>query len=177
MDRLSQTYQSDAAKYNSGQGQGVSKERGDILPKKGFQFALLDHWSLYDSMLHSGYIFSKMGLWVERGHKKLHEFIHTLGISLQDAKQLYKYMSNEGQRKLDGSVFAAAEKHGLLDITYHSFARNVDHSAPFMASDFVHILTSTLEAPAIPAVPYTELPAHQIKCFWEAYDLLEGGQQ
>jgi cell division control protein 45 len=95
-------------------------------------------------MVHSNYIFSKMALWIERGHKKLHEFIHTLGISLQDAKQLYKYMPAEGQRKLDGSVFAAAEKHGLLDITYHSFARNVDHSAPFMASDFVHILTATL---------------------------------
>jgi hypothetical protein len=46
-----------------------------------------------------------------------------------------------------------------------------------MASDVVHVLTSVLEAPPKPPVPYAELSGHQVKCFWEAYDLLEGGAQ
>lgn len=86
-------------------------------------------------------------------------------------------MPAEGQRKLDSSIFAAAEKFGLLEVTYLSFARNLDYSAPFMASDVVHVLTSVLEAPPKPPVPYAELSGHQVKCFWEAYDLLEGGAQ
>lgn len=73
--------------------QGPSKDRGDIIGKKGYQFALMDHWSLYESMLHSTYLMARMELWQDRGLNKLHEFIHNIGISLQDAKQLYKYMA------------------------------------------------------------------------------------
>lgn len=53
---------------------------------------MMDHWSMFESMMHSNYLFAKMQLWQDRGMKKLNEFIHTIGISLQDAKQLYKYM-------------------------------------------------------------------------------------
>lgn len=74
---------------------------------------------------------------------------------MQDARQLYKYMPAEAQRKLDASIFAAAEKFGLLEVIYLSFARNLDYAAAFMASDMVHVLTATLEAP-----PPTPLPYH-----------------
>jgi cell division control protein 45 len=68
LDRLTQLFQADAAKSNSGQ----PKDRGEIASRKGFQFALLDHWSLYDSMLHSSYLFAKMQLWQDRGLTRLH---------------------------------------------------------------------------------------------------------
>jgi cell division control protein 45 len=43
----------------------------------------MDHWSLYESMVHSNYLMVKMELWQDRGLNRLHEFIHTIGISLQ----------------------------------------------------------------------------------------------
>lgn len=46
LDRLNQGYQADVIRFNQ-QGQGQGKERGEIVCKKGYQFALLDHWSLY----------------------------------------------------------------------------------------------------------------------------------
>lgn len=51
-------------------------------------------------MLHSNYMMIKLHLWDEKGISRLNEFIHTLEISLQEAKQLFKYMSREAQQKL-----------------------------------------------------------------------------
>lgn len=102
----------------------------------------------------SAYLMARLELWQDRGLNRMHEFIHTIGISLQDAKQLYKYMPVEAQKKLDSSIFTAAEKFALLDVAYYSFARNLDYSAPFMASDVVYVLTATLEAPPSPPISY-----------------------
>jgi cell division control protein 45 len=97
LDFLSQIYKLDVVKFNQ---QGQKKEKGDISSKRGYQFTLMDHWSLYDSMLYSNYLMTKLFLWEDRGLNKLHEFIHTIGISLQESRQLYKYMSLDSQRKL-----------------------------------------------------------------------------
>ncbi len=80
LDFLSQVYRSAVAKFNQ---QGQQKEKGEITSKTGYQFTLLEHWSLYDSMLHSIYLMTKLQLWQDRGLKRLNEFIHTIGISLQ----------------------------------------------------------------------------------------------
>lgn len=94
---MSNSYRSDVIKFNQ---QAQSKEKGEISTRKGYLFTLLDHWSLYDSMLYSNYLITKLQLWQDRGLDRLHEFIHTIGISLQEAKQLFKYMTAESQKKL-----------------------------------------------------------------------------
>jgi cell division control protein 45 len=48
----------------------------------GYQFTLLDHWSLYESMMHSNYLMMKFNLWEDRGRQRLHEFLQRIGISL-----------------------------------------------------------------------------------------------
>jgi cell division control protein 45 len=171
LETLSEAYKLDVLRFNStGQGR---RDRGDMVAKRAYHFPLLDHWSLYDSMLHSHYLTTKLALWEDRGLTRLHEFIHTLGISLHEAKQLYKYMPLDSQRKIDSSIFPAAEKFGLHEVTFMSFARHIDCSASLMASDYYCILTSVLEnAPS--GLGYEELYDHRVKSFWQAYDLLEG---
>jgi cell division control protein 45 len=66
----------------------------------GYQFTLLDHWSLYESMMHSNYLMIKLNLWEDKGVNSLHRFLHMIGISLSEAKQLYKFMSVESMKKL-----------------------------------------------------------------------------
>jgi|LakMenEpi03Aug12_release.lakeMendotaPanAssembly.Ray.scaffolds.fasta_scaffold220510_1 cell division control protein 45 len=112
----------------------------------GYQFTLLDHWSLYESMMHSNYLMMKFNLWEDRGRQRLHEFLQRIGISLSEAKQLYKYMSQESQKKLENFIIPTAESFQLFEVAYMSFVRNVDYSATFMASDFCHILACVLEA-------------------------------
>ncbi len=170
LDAVSQAYRSDVLRFNP---QSVRKEKGEVSPRMGYQFTLLDHWSLYDSMKHSNYLMTKLHLWEDKGLNKLHEFIHNIGISLQEAKQLYKYIPKESQRKLEDSIYASAEKFQLLDVAYHSFVKQVDYSAAFTASDYYYLLTAVLEAPSKTPVAYDHLHEYRIKCFWEAYDAID----
>ena len=75
-------------------------------------------------------------------------------------------MPVEGQKMLDSSIFTAAEKFGLLEVAYLSFARNLDYSTAYMASDVVHILTPVLEAAPQTTLSNADIAQHQVKCFW-----------
>lgn len=63
--------------------------------KKGYNFPLMNHWSLYESMMNSPYLMQRLSLWNDKGITKLHEILTKLGISLEQAKQNYKYMLKE----------------------------------------------------------------------------------
>jgi cell division control protein 45 len=71
----------------------INKEKGEIWEKMGYQFTLLDHWTLYDSMMHSSYLMIKLSLWGDKGVNILNELLSTIGISQVEAKQLYKFMT------------------------------------------------------------------------------------
>lgn len=171
LDYLSNVFRTDVAKFNQAQ----TKEKGEISSKRGYQFTLLDHWSLYDSMLHSTYLMSRLQLWQDRGLNRLHELIHTIGISLHEARQLFKYMPAENQRKLEASIIPSAEKFGLFELAYMSFTRNVDFTASFMASDLCCLLVAVLEAPPQGGIQYKAFSEYHISCFWQAYDLFDAG--
>lgn len=46
------------------------------------RFTLWRHWNLYDSMMHSGYVASKLGIWKEKGRKKLHGLLAKMGFAI-----------------------------------------------------------------------------------------------
>jgi cell division control protein 45 len=37
------------------------------------------HWNLYDAMYHSSYVASKLGIWKERGRKRLTGLLAKMG--------------------------------------------------------------------------------------------------
>jgi cell division control protein 45 len=43
------------------------------------RFTLFRHWNLYDAMLHSGYVAGRMGIWKEKGRKKLQGLLAKMG--------------------------------------------------------------------------------------------------
>ena len=43
------------------------------------RFLLFRHWNLYDAMYHSSYVASKLGIWRERGRKKLSGLLAKMG--------------------------------------------------------------------------------------------------
>lgn len=73
-----------------------------------YQFTLLNHWSLYESMINSNYLMVKLMLWEDKGIKKLHEILTHIGISLQEARQEYKFMSAASQNKLEEKIYGTA---------------------------------------------------------------------
>jgi cell division control protein 45 len=50
-----------------------------IRPSEELRFALFRHWNLYDAMYHSPYVASKLGIWKERGRKRLHGLLAKMG--------------------------------------------------------------------------------------------------
>jgi CDC45-like protein len=53
-----------------------------IRPSDELRFALFRHWNLYDAMYHSPYVASKLGIWKERGRKKLSGLLAKMGCVL-----------------------------------------------------------------------------------------------
>jgi len=43
------------------------------------RFLLFRHWNLYDAMYHSSYVAGKLGIWRERGKKKLSGLLAKMG--------------------------------------------------------------------------------------------------
>ena len=59
-----------------------------IRPSEELRFALFRHWNLYDSMYHSPYVASKLGIWREKGRKRLHGLLAKMGYYILYASRL-----------------------------------------------------------------------------------------
>lgn len=80
---------------SSNQTQGFAAEDGTLVPavEAGriavdfeYQFMLYRHWSLYEAMLHSPYVASKLLLWWAHGRQRLDELLAKMGFSLAQCK-------------------------------------------------------------------------------------------
>ena len=57
---MNETYRSDVIKLNP---QAGHRDIGNITKENDYQFILMKHWSLYESMINSSYMILKMGFW------------------------------------------------------------------------------------------------------------------
>ena len=87
------------------------------------KFLLIRHWSLYDSMLHSPYLFSRLKTWSETGIKRLHKLLAKMGVSLAQCKQSYTHMDMMLKRELRAKLL----KYGSL--------YNLDEMVPSVDTD------------------------------------------
>lgn len=77
------------------------------------RFILVRHWSLYESMLHSPYLASRLHIWTENGKKRLHKLLAKMGISLTQCHQNYTHMDMELKRVLRQRLLKYAPMYGL----------------------------------------------------------------
>jgi cell division control protein 45 len=77
------------------------------------RFLLIRHWSLYDSMLHSPFLSSKLHIWSDAGRKRLHKLLAKMGVSLSQCKQAYTHMDMELKRGLRERLLKFAPVYGL----------------------------------------------------------------
>lgn len=80
-DQYCSIYESEARRLNTDTSAGSAKGPDDnsIRLDEDLRFMLWRHWNLYDSMLHSSYVASKLGIWKERGRKRLHGLLAKMG--------------------------------------------------------------------------------------------------
>ncbi|CEN62463.1 Putative Cell division control protein 45 [Aspergillus calidoustus] len=77
------------------------------------RFILVRHWSLYESMLHSPYLASRLHVWTENGRKRLHKLLAKMGISLTQCHQNYTHMDMELKRVLRQRLLKYAPMYGM----------------------------------------------------------------
>ena len=80
------------------------------------KFLLIRHWSLYDSMLHSPYLFSRLKMWSETGLKRLHKLFAKMGVSLVQCRQSYAHMDMMLKRELRVKLLKYASMYNLEDM-------------------------------------------------------------
>ncbi|KAH0565423.1 hypothetical protein GP486_001176 [Trichoglossum hirsutum] len=80
------------------------------------KFLLIRHWSLYDSMLHSPYLASRLHIWSDAGRKRLHKLLAKMGVSLTQCKQNYAHMDMNLKRGLRERLLKYAPLYGLDDL-------------------------------------------------------------
>lgn len=80
------------------------------------KFLLIRHWSLYDSMLHSPYLFSRLRIWNEGGLKRLHKLLAKMGVSLVQCRQSYAHMDMVLKRELRAKLLKYASLYNLDDM-------------------------------------------------------------
>jgi len=77
------------------------------------RFLLIRHWSLYDSMLHSTYLATRLHVWNEQGRKRLHKLLAKMGISLAEASKGYIHLDMEIKRSLNKRLGKFTEQYNL----------------------------------------------------------------
>lgn len=80
------------------------------------RFLLIRHWSLYESMLHSPYLFSRLRIWNEGGIKRLHKLLAKMGVSLVQCKQSYTHMDMMLKKELRTKLLKYASLYNLDDM-------------------------------------------------------------
>lgn len=85
-DKYYTIYESEVIRLNKdviAGGRNANNARGpddhSIRIAEELRFMLWRHWNLYDAMMHSGYVASKLGIWREKGRRRLHGLLAKMG--------------------------------------------------------------------------------------------------
>lgn len=84
-------------------------DNGRIVAEKDYRFFLLRHSSLFDSMIHSEYVSTKLQVWTKKGMHKLQELLAKMGYPLDECRQPFAYMKPNLRRRLHEKIMSHAE--------------------------------------------------------------------
>jgi cell division control protein 45 len=103
-----------------------SQSAGDIIPTHARsptdtairlspepKFLLIRHWSLYDSMLHSPFLSTRLHVWSDAGRKRLNKLLAKMGVSLHEAGKGYMHMDMEIKQSLRQRILKFTEMYNL----------------------------------------------------------------
>ncbi|XP_035539222.1 cell division control protein 45 homolog isoform X2 [Juglans regia] len=107
---------------------------------------LLQEWTLFDSMLCSSYIATKLKTWSDNGMKKLKLLLARMGFALVDCQQKFRHMDHEVKQKMKDEFDRFLPEYGLADFYYRSFLRLHGYHSRVSAADVVYGVTALLES-------------------------------
>ncbi|XP_058182116.1 uncharacterized protein LOC131300348 [Rhododendron vialii] len=107
---------------------------------------LLQEWNLFDSMLCSSYMATKLKTWSDNGMKKLMLLLARMGFALEDCRQKFQYMNVAIKRKMKDEFEEFLPEYGLTDFYYRGFCLLHGYSSRLSAADVVFGVTALLES-------------------------------
>ncbi|KAJ2931441.1 hypothetical protein H1R20_g5670, partial [Candolleomyces eurysporus] len=135
--------------FNSEESHSLNSVNADDLsvrPTEELRFMFFRHWNLYDAMYHSSYVASKLGIWKEKGRKRLTGLLAKMGFSIPQTQQPYSHMDRDLKKALVKKLDDVAPEYGLVELSYPSFMRCYGyHSQPLSAADAVESINSLLD--------------------------------
>lgn len=153
---------------------------GRIRYEPEFRFMLTRHWTLFNSMLHSRYLATRLAVWREKGRRMLETFIVKMGVPLAQCKLDYASMETELKESLPARISKHAAEFGIGDILFPSFVRDFGYVVRLSASDAVYAVMALIEAPyeAAEGAAAGSLPADDgspvwVRNFYFAFDALD----
>ncbi|KAG7086638.1 hypothetical protein E1B28_002580 [Marasmius oreades] len=110
------------------------------------RFILYRHWNLYDAMFHSSYVAGKLGIWREKGRKRLTGLLAKMGFSIPQTQQPFTHMDMDLRRTLVQKLNDVAPEYGLVELSYPSFMRCFGYrTQPLSAADAVEGISALLD--------------------------------
>jgi cell division control protein 45 len=112
---------------------GETPENQIVLSKIGsisfhaaeYTFMLYRHWNLAESLYHTPYIASRLGVWKDQGRRKLQTFFAKMGIPLKECNVAFNVMRVDCRNKLSSKLEEFSEDFGLdpEQLIFPSFRR------------------------------------------------------
>ncbi|PKA48893.1 hypothetical protein AXF42_Ash016409 [Apostasia shenzhenica] len=128
---------------------------------------LLREWNLFESMLCSSYIATKLKTWSDNGLKKLKLLLARMGFPLVDCQKKFQYMSMEVKQRMKHEFDHFLPEYGLTEFYYRSFLRTYGYSSKVSAADVVYGTTALLES-----LVESKKEISIAEQFWVAYSAL-----
>lgn len=107
---------------------------------------LLQEWNLFDSMLCSSYIATKLKTWSDNGMKKLMLLLARMGFPLEECKQKFQYMNVKIKHKMKDEFEEFLPEYGLTDFYYRGLCLLHGYNSRISAADVVYGVTALLES-------------------------------
>jgi len=76
-------------------GDGQKDALAPLEPSTEFSLELLRHWTLYDSLIHSTWLASRVQRWRQEAERSISEILALLGIPLRESKQRWTHLAAE----------------------------------------------------------------------------------
>ena len=140
------------------------------------------HWSLFQAMWHTPYVFSKLELHRDHGHGTMQKLLMYAGVAPDNYNQNFSSMSHSAKKLVSSDLFKKkCAAFGLDDIKHYQFVRSLrikDEQRPSLmlnelsASDLYYMICSALHLKgfnhamdvAVCSAPLSEMHACISRC-------------
>lgn len=98
-----------------------------------------------DSMYHSAYVATSLGVWKEKGRDKLLNLLAKMGFPQHEALKPHSAMGLYYKEKLNEKLRDHAGRYNMPHLAFPSFARRYGYKMAVSASDAIYSMSSLLD--------------------------------